>query len=43
MVFMGGAIAPKKPLFNKYFTDTPYLSPPIFRVVCPPKLLKLSA
>lgn len=39
---MGGAIASKKPLFNKYFTVTPYLSPPIFRVFCPPKLTYLS-
>ena len=30
MVFMGGAIAPKKPLFNKYFTDTPLLITPYF-------------
>lgn len=30
MVFMGGAIAPKKPLFNKYFTDTPLPITPYF-------------
>lgn len=30
MVFMGGAIAPKKPLFNKYFTNTPLPITPYF-------------
>ena len=38
---MGGAIAPKNALFNKNYTTKPHLSPPIFRVKCNPKLLKM--
>lgn len=38
---MGGAIALKKPLFNKYFTDPPLPITPIFGVKCNPKLQKM--
>lgn len=46
---MGGAIAPKKPLFNKNFTDTPPTYHPLFlgqfvrlnSYNCPPKLSAL--
>lgn len=46
IVFMGGAIAHKKPLFNKYFTVTPPTYHPLFlgyfvrpnSHICPSKL-----